>query len=69
MSDTPETDAAAHNIGSFQQPHYVVDVEVAQDLERRLREVERERDALKRGEFICQTCGLRKDGEHEPADF
>jgi hypothetical protein len=36
VSDTPETDAAAHNIGSFQQPHYVVDVEIAQDLERRL---------------------------------
>ena len=24
---------------------------------------------LQRGEFICKRCGLRKDGEHEQADF
>jgi recombinational DNA repair protein (RecF pathway) len=24
-------------------------------------------DKLRRGEFICQQCGLRKDGEHEGA--
>ena len=24
---------------------------------------------LERGEFICKKCGLRKDAEHEPADF
>lgn len=24
---------------------------------------------LERGEFICKQCGLRKDAEHEPADF
>jgi hypothetical protein len=41
MSNTPETDANAHNMGSVVQPHYVVDLEVAQDLERRLREAER----------------------------
>jgi hypothetical protein len=23
-----------------------------------------ERDRMLRGEFICQRCGLRKDGEH-----
>lgn len=22
-------------------------------------------EALKRGEFICRKCGLRKDGEHD----
>lgn len=22
-------------------------------------------DKLRRGEFICQRCGLRKDGEHD----
>lgn len=24
---------------------------------------------LERGEFICKRCGLRKDSEHEKADF
>ena len=33
MSDTPRTNAAQHNMGSVLQPDYVVDVEVAQDLE------------------------------------
>lgn len=28
-----------------------------------------ELEQLKRGEFICRKCGLRKDGEHEPAEF
>ena len=33
-------------------------------------ELERELAALKRGEFICQRCSLRKDGEHdEPIGF
>lgn len=36
MSDTPRTDAAEHNMGSVVEPHYVVDVEVARDLEREL---------------------------------
>lgn len=26
-------------------------------------------ESLRRGEFICQRCGLRKDGESAPADF
>lgn len=26
-------------------------------------------EMLLRGEFICQRCGLRKDGESPPADF
>jgi hypothetical protein len=28
-----------------------------------------ELDKLKRGEFICRKCGLRKDGEGPPATF
>jgi hypothetical protein len=36
MSDTPRTDVAEHNMGSVVEPHYVVDVEVAQGLEREL---------------------------------
>ena len=38
MSDTPRTDVAEHNMGSVAEPHYVVDVEVARDLERKLAE-------------------------------
>ena len=29
------------------------------------RQLERELAALRRGEFICQKCSLRKDGEHD----
>jgi hypothetical protein len=29
----------------------------------RCAEAEQERDALRRGEFICQRCGLRKDAD------
>jgi hypothetical protein len=36
MSNTPRTDVAQHNMGSVVEPHYVVDVEVAHDLEREL---------------------------------
>ena len=47
MSDTPRTDAAQHNLGSVLQPDYVVDVEVAQDLERELAEAQAEVVRLK----------------------
>lgn len=36
MSDTPRTTAARHNMGSMLKPHYVVDEEVAAQLEREL---------------------------------
>ena len=42
MSDTPRTDVAEHNVGSVVEPHYVVDVEVAQGLERELAEAQAE---------------------------
>lgn len=32
---------------------------------KRAEAAERELAALKRGEFICQRCGIRKDGEHD----
>ena len=47
MSDTPETDANAHSVGSLEHPHYVVDVEIAQDFERRLAAAELENAALR----------------------
>ena len=28
-----------------------------------------ELEQIKRGEFICRKCGLRKDAEHAKADF
>jgi len=64
MSDTPRTNAFEHNMGSVVEPHYVVDVEVAQGLERELAEAvakERERCALVCEEFysvenIAQKC-------------
>lgn len=34
--DTPRTKAAQHNMGSVMEPHYVVDVEFAEQLEREL---------------------------------
>ena len=48
MSDTPRTDVAEHNMGSIMEPHYVVDADFAQQLERELAEsvaAERERCA------------------------
>ena len=36
MSDTPRTDVAQHNMGSIVEPHYVVDIDFAQQLEREL---------------------------------
>jgi hypothetical protein len=39
MSDKPRTDVAQHNMGSIMEPHYVVDIDFAQQLERELAEV------------------------------
>ena len=39
------------------------------ELERTLARAIKEIEALKRGEYICRQCGLRKDGEHEKGDF
>jgi len=38
VSDTPESKAASHNMGSVRNPHYVVDLEVAESLERQRNE-------------------------------
>ena len=42
MIDTPRTNAFEHNMGSVVDPHYVVDVEVAQGLERELAEARKD---------------------------
>lgn len=34
-----------------------------------IQELQRERDALMRGEFICKRCGIRKDAEFDLGDF
>ena len=44
MSDTQRTDAARHNMGSVAEPHYVVDEEVAAELERELASMTSARD-------------------------
>ena len=63
---TPRTDAEQYhpfdNMGG-DHTDWVVDADFARQLEREL-------TALKRGEFICQKCSLRKDGEHDtPIEF
>ncbi len=53
MSDTPRTNAAKHNMGSVAEPHYVVDIEVAECLERKL--VEARKDALEDAAQVCDS--------------
>lgn len=73
MSDTPRTDGVCGVILDANEKW-------AQSFDRSVdggyvpadfaRGLERELAALKRGEFICAKCGLRKDGEHSgEADF
>jgi hypothetical protein len=38
-------------------------------LESRIAELEAEVEKLRKGEFICSKCGIRKDSEHERGDF
>jgi hypothetical protein len=38
-------------------------------MQERAEAAEREVEALRRGEFICAKCGLRKDAETIEADF
>ena len=47
MSDTPRTDVAQHNVGSVVEPHYVVDIAFARQLERELAEAQAEITRLK----------------------
>jgi predicted nucleic acid-binding Zn-ribbon protein len=47
MSNTPRTDVAQHNMGSVAEPHYVVDVDFAQQFERELAEAQAEITRLK----------------------
>ena len=37
--------------------------------QQRIAELEQQLDKLKRMEFICSRCGIRKDGESEGGDF
>ena len=69
MSDTPRTNAAQHNMGSIAEPHYVVDVEVARDLERELAEARAEIVRLK-GEAQYGATFIQRaiDAERELAE-
>jgi hypothetical protein len=65
MSDTPRTDVAQHNIGSIMEPHYVVDVEVAHDLERELAEAKEQLHLCNVDQFTtaAELAEARKDAE------
>jgi hypothetical protein len=68
MSDTPRTDVAQHNMGSIVEPHYVVDVEVAQGLERELAEAKKDAERLlflvnQSGEFYYRGYGYQMTGK------
>jgi len=64
MKDTPETDAAEHNMGSIVEPHYVVDVEVAQGLERELVAARKDAERYRwlrdnnRNNSLYEHCGI-----------
>ena len=63
---TPRTDYAFEGDLSVGTPPQVKTCQEAKDFARQL---EREVSELKRGEFICRKCGLRKNNEHERGDF
>ena len=62
-ADTPRTNAAQHNMGSVAEPHYVVDVEVARQLERELAEAQAEIVRLK-GEAELWEGGFDRACDH-----
>ena len=56
--NTPRTDKVDWSMGGFEQMRNLAC------------QLERELNALKRGEFICRKCSLRKDSEHDtPTEF
>ena len=58
---------AAVDAGFFDSPSKAR--EFSRQMESALAAAQAELAALKRGEFICRKCGLRKDGEWPSADF
>ena len=55
MIETPRTNAAEHNMGSLVDPHFVVDVEVARDLEIELAEAKKDAERLL---FLMDQSGV-----------
>ena len=66
MSDTPRTDAAKHNMGSVVEPHYVVDIEIAQDLEREITRLKGEAESWE--QVFDRTCQLLADEKTKLAE-
>jgi hypothetical protein len=67
VSDTPLTDAYRDKVSAIEiTKHPLREFGDLLDFARRMEE---QLSALKRGEFICCKCGLRKDAEHVDADF
>ena len=71
MTPTPLTDYHTFSCDpKYSRPSVdYVDASFCKSLERALAAAQAELAALKRGEFICRKCGLRKDGEGPIADF
>jgi len=63
-------EAQGYHYGTDELEHVHLGWNMAQrEIANVLLELAQEIAQLKRGEFICRSCGLRKDGEHTPADF
>lgn len=80
MSDTPRTDElyeipaavieAARTIIFWAATNGLNDFAIGEICSRKhLSKLERELNELKKGEFICPKCGLRKNDEHQKGDF
>jgi len=53
----------------FQSDVCYARMDILMEARKECAELREENEALKCGEYICQSCGLRKDSEFEPGDF
>jgi phage shock protein A len=61
---TPRTRAAQHNMGSLAEPHYVVDVEMAEELERELAAAQAAlKEANEKIASFCMDYRMKCDAE------
>lgn len=66
MTDTPRSDAAAHNMGSVAKPHYVVDVDFARQLEREITRLKGEAESWEK--VFDRTCEHLAEAKSELAE-
>jgi len=65
MSNTPIAHAAAHNMGSVAEPHYVVDIQVAECLERKLAEAKKDAERYR---YVRSIWGLPDEKFNDEID-